>query len=129
MAAAAIQASHRKVSARGDGARTAWLKEGFTGCHQKTLTPDNRVQEITISVSKVAAICIRVKLKGFSGNVTKQMEILEEPTRPPRSTSPGLGLEDWTGQNGKLLQEAKELEKQMATLSLKGISPNRPQFG
>lgn len=62
----------------GEAARTAWLNEAFTGCRQVTLTPGNPVQELTISVMKVAAICIKVRLEGFEGNVTERIEILSD---------------------------------------------------
>ena len=63
---------------QGEAARTAWLNEAFSGCRNITLTPDNAVQEISVSIQKIAAICIRVKYEGFSGNVTSQMEVINE---------------------------------------------------
>lgn len=63
---------------KGKAARMAWLKEGFSGCQEITLTPNNAVQKITVSVNKVAAICIRVQIQGFSGNVTEQIEIVAD---------------------------------------------------
>ncbi|MGA9574940.1 MAG: hypothetical protein WBS20_13450 [Lysobacterales bacterium] len=62
----------------GEGARTAWLKEAFSSCREITLTPDDAVQKIPISIMKIAAICIRVKYEGFSGNVTSQMEVINK---------------------------------------------------
>jgi len=62
----------------GEAARTAWLNEAFSGCKQVTLTPDNPVQEVSITIQKIAAICLRVKYEGFSGNVATQMEVINE---------------------------------------------------
>jgi hypothetical protein len=60
----------------GESARTVWLEEAFSKCQEITLTPGNSSQEIRVSVQKIAAICIRLKYEGFSGNVTSQVEVV-----------------------------------------------------
>ena len=62
----------------GEPARTAWLNEAFSSCKKITLTPDHAVQEISFSIQKIAAICIRVKYEGFAGNVNSQLEVINE---------------------------------------------------
>jgi hypothetical protein len=62
----------------GEAARRAWLKSAFTKCHDITLTPEQSVQEIPISIMKVAAICIRVRMEGFAGNTTEQIEVISD---------------------------------------------------
>jgi hypothetical protein len=61
---------------RGEAARTAWLEEAFSRCQEIKLTPDNPVLEIPVTVQQLAAICIRVKYEGFSGNAVTQMEVI-----------------------------------------------------
>jgi hypothetical protein len=60
----------------GESARRAWLDEAFTSCHEITLTPTQSTRQVPISIMNVAAICLRVRLEGFSGNVAEQLEVV-----------------------------------------------------
>jgi len=114
---------------KGEAARTAWLNEGFTACHQMTLTPGNSVQEITISVMKVAAICIRVKLEGFSGNVTEKIEVLAD--RLDHLDQLHLGWAWKIGPDGteNCYEKHKSLKSKWSPCVLKAFSQTGPSTG
>jgi len=114
---------------KGEAARTAWLNEGFTACHQMTLTPGNSVQEITISVMKVAAICIRVKMEGFSGNVTEKIEVLAD--RLDHLDQLHLGWAWKIGPDGteNCYEKHKSLKSKWSPCVLKAFSQTGPSTG
>jgi len=60
----------------GEAARSVWLEEAFSKCQEMTLTPDDSTQEIKVTIQQIAAVCIRLKYEGFSGNVTSQLEVV-----------------------------------------------------
>jgi hypothetical protein len=60
----------------GEAARSVWLEEAFSTCREITLTPDDSTKEIDITIQPIAAICIRLRYEGFSGNVTSQLEVV-----------------------------------------------------
>jgi hypothetical protein len=59
-------------------ARTGWLKRSLGGCEEVTLNPQNKHDKVTLGILENAAKCVRVKYRGFAGNITSKMEILSD---------------------------------------------------
>jgi hypothetical protein len=113
----------------GKAARTAWLNEAFTGCRQVTLTPDSPAQELKISLMKVAAMCIKVRLEGFEGNVTERIEILSERLDILDQLHLGWAWIDGPDGLRNCYQERKSLKTRWPPCIIKPYSQTGPASG
>jgi hypothetical protein len=110
-------------------AREGWLNSAFVGCKEFLLTPEKKHQKMVVTVEKNAAICLRVRYEGFSGNITSQMELIDD--RLDIVDQLHLGWAWKIGPNGEknCYEERKKLKSKWPPCDYKAFSQTGPVAG
>jgi hypothetical protein len=110
-------------------ARDAWLKFGFNGCKLYTITPTSRIAKITLTMSQNSARCFRIKLDGFSGNVTTKMEVISERLNLLDQLHIGWAWKDGPKKTENCYEERENLKSKWPPCIYKTFSQTGPSAG